>query len=150
MVADDPEGDAVKPVRLQLSRAKGFSLQALSLATNGLPAVNVARPSKWGNPFRVGQQYMPAVHPHEVTAVKRGCFTEFSVGEHKGIPLIYLGGPLSIERVMSLYRAHILETAGAKAIRAELAGKNLACWCKTAPCHAEVLLEISNEKARAA
>jgi hypothetical protein len=42
------------PVRLQLSRRKGFSLQALSLATNGLPAVNVARPSKWGNPFKVG------------------------------------------------------------------------------------------------
>jgi len=44
----------MKPVRLQLSRRKGFSLQALSLATNGLPAVNVARPSKWGNPFKVG------------------------------------------------------------------------------------------------
>ena len=39
------------PVRLQLSRKKGFDLQALSIATNGLPAVNVARPSKWGNPF---------------------------------------------------------------------------------------------------
>ena len=41
----------VAPVRLQLSRKKGFDLQALSIATNGLPAVNVARPSKWGNPF---------------------------------------------------------------------------------------------------
>ena len=44
----------MKPVRLQLSRKKGFDLQALSRATNGLPAVNVARPSKWGNPFKVG------------------------------------------------------------------------------------------------
>ena len=42
-----------KPVRLQLSRRKGFHLQALSLATNGLPAVTVARPSKWGNPWKV-------------------------------------------------------------------------------------------------
>jgi hypothetical protein len=41
-----------KPVRLRLSRAKGFSLQSHSLATNGLLAVNVARPSKWGNPFK--------------------------------------------------------------------------------------------------
>ena len=40
------------PVRLQLSRRKGFSLQRLSLETNGLPAVSVARPGKWGNPFR--------------------------------------------------------------------------------------------------
>src|SRR4051812_11243137 len=40
-----------KPVRLQLSRRKGFDLKALSLETNGLPGVNVARPGKWGNPF---------------------------------------------------------------------------------------------------
>lgn len=43
------------PVRLQLSRRKGFDLQALSLGTNGRPAVNVARPSRWGNPFRVAE-----------------------------------------------------------------------------------------------
>ncbi len=41
------------PVRLQLSRKAGFNLQALSLATNGLPAVKVTRRGKWGNPFRV-------------------------------------------------------------------------------------------------
>ena len=39
-----------RPVRLRLSRRKGFDLQALSRATNGLPAVNCARPGKWGNP----------------------------------------------------------------------------------------------------
>ncbi len=43
------------PVRLQLARIKGFDLQATSLATNGLPAVNVARPSMWGNPFVIGE-----------------------------------------------------------------------------------------------
>ncbi|OHV85914.1 DUF4326 domain-containing protein [Ensifer sp. LCM 4579] len=48
-----------KPVRLQLSRRKGFDLQARSLATNGLPAVNVARPGKWGNPNLV------TTHGHE-------------------------------------------------------------------------------------
>lgn len=35
------------PVRLQLSRKKGFDLQAHSSAVNGLPAVNVARPTMW-------------------------------------------------------------------------------------------------------
>jgi hypothetical protein len=40
-----------RPVRLRLSRAKRFDLQAHSRAVNGLPAINVARPSKWGNPF---------------------------------------------------------------------------------------------------
>ena len=40
------------PLRLQLSRAKGFNLQAHSRAVNGLAAVNCARPGRWGNPFR--------------------------------------------------------------------------------------------------
>lgn len=44
-----------KPQRLQLSRRKGFNLQRASRALNGLPAVNVARPSKYGNPFKVGE-----------------------------------------------------------------------------------------------
>lgn len=42
-----------EPVRLQLSRKKGFDLQAHSLATNGLPAVNIARPGRYGNRFTV-------------------------------------------------------------------------------------------------
>ena len=40
------------PVRLQLSRAKGFNLQAHSRAVNGLAVINCARPGRWGNPFR--------------------------------------------------------------------------------------------------
>jgi hypothetical protein len=44
-----------RPVRLQLSRKRGFNLQALSLATNGLPAVNCARPWTYGNWYVVGQ-----------------------------------------------------------------------------------------------
>ena len=39
------------PVRLQLSRRKGFDLQKLSREANGLEAVVVARPTKWGSPF---------------------------------------------------------------------------------------------------
>ena len=30
------------------------------------------------------------------------------------------------------------------AARHQLKGKNLACWCKDVPCHADVLLEIAN------
>ncbi len=31
-------------------------------------------------------------------------------------------------------------------VRRDLAGKNLACWCKPgAPCHADVLLELANQ-----
>jgi hypothetical protein len=44
-----------KPLRLRLSRRKGFALQAASRAANGLAAITVARPSHWGNPFVIGR-----------------------------------------------------------------------------------------------
>jgi hypothetical protein len=43
----------MRPVRLQLSRTRGFDLQALSRQANGLPARRVTRPGPWGNPFAV-------------------------------------------------------------------------------------------------
>jgi hypothetical protein len=49
------------PVRLQLSRKKGFNLQTHSLAVNGLSAVNVARPSWWGNPYVVSKERTAAM-----------------------------------------------------------------------------------------
>jgi len=110
----------MKPVRLQLSRRKGFDLQGISRAANGLPAINVARPSKWGNPFEVGMT------------------------EHLGIP--FCGGPLTVAEAVVLFRG----TIGSKLndfpnCLEELWGKNLACWCKPGePCHADVLLELSN------
>jgi hypothetical protein len=52
------------PVRLQLSRRKGYTLQAATIEANGLPAVNVARPGPWGNPYRVGPA-MPAAEAVE-------------------------------------------------------------------------------------
>ena len=42
-----------KPQRIQRKRAKGFNLQQESMALNGLPAVSVTRPGKWGNPYTV-------------------------------------------------------------------------------------------------
>lgn len=49
----------VRPVRIQLSRKKGFNLQAHSRSINGLEAVNCARPGRWGNPYRVGTILVP-------------------------------------------------------------------------------------------
>jgi len=42
-----------KPQRIQLKRTRGFRLQEVSRKLNGLPAVKVARPTKWGNPYPV-------------------------------------------------------------------------------------------------
>jgi hypothetical protein len=42
-----------KPQRLRLSRRAGFKLQKHSAEANGLPAIVVSRPSRWGNPYRI-------------------------------------------------------------------------------------------------
>lgn len=112
-----------QPVRIRLSRAHGWRLQEASRALNGLPAVNVARPSRWGNPYRV----TPAV---EAAGVR--------------IPEV------TAERAVELFRRrweHALATwpSSRRALDEELRGRNLACWCAPgAPCHADVLLELAN------
>ena len=100
---------SAKPVRLQLSRRKGFDLQKLSRRTNGLPAVIVSRPTKWGSPFPLKKESERA-------------------------------------KVIARYRAYLDEHPTLKKeARKELAGKNLACWCKPGlPCHAEILLRVAN------
>lgn len=66
----------VRPVRLRLSRAKGFDLQAHSRAINGLPAVNCARPSVYGNDFTVADYGTAenAVAMFEHDLLKFSCF----------------------------------------------------------------------------
>lgn len=129
-----------KPVRLQLSRRKGFNLQALSMATNGLPAVNVARPSKWGNPFKVG------VHGTSAECVelyRRGFIAAREA---------WIGGPISYFAPLqaNVYAAwesvgSHLAVVGLEGDLGELAGKNLACWCGDGePCHAAALLALAN------
>lgn len=41
------------PQRLRLSRRAGFKLQEHSISINGLPALVVSRPSRWGNPYHI-------------------------------------------------------------------------------------------------
>lgn len=47
------------------------------------------------------------------------------------------------DEAIRLYREYLLTTPGLlDAARAELAGRDLACWCNPGdPCHADVLLE---------
>jgi hypothetical protein len=75
-------------------------------------AIYVGRPSRWGNPYRVG------VHGTAEECVR---LFETRYGNN------------------ATYRA---------AVRAELAGKSLACWCKVGQsCHADVLLRWANAPA---
>ena len=107
-----------QPVRIQLSRRKGFRLQELSRAINGLECVKVDRATKWGSPFVVGAN-IPFL-PGRKVQDRRHSFS------------LYVGFAPLQERLV-------------EAAKAELRGKNLACWCDDDRCHAEVLLRIANE-----
>ena len=125
-----------KPVRLQLSRKKGFDLQAMSLATNGLPAVNVARPGEWGNPFTVKRVTQAIFHRTEWWVEKGASIWRYATK------------PEAATAAVALFKVHA-ESAGnekwRERARLALQGKNLACWCKAGEaCHAAVLLCIAN------
>lgn len=80
--------------------------------------VNVARPGRFGNPHHIG-------------------------------PCPVCGVDHTREEAIAELRAEIeCDPMLAARIREELAGKNLACWCKLGePCHADVLLELANTPA---
>ncbi len=108
------QATAVKtPRRIQLSRQKGYRKPP--------GAVVVARPSKWGNPFRVGE-INPVTRDSLITS-RTEAVEWYSL--HTG--------------PMGNYELDLTE------VRAELAGRDLACWCPLdEPCHADELLEIAN------
>ncbi|WP_040175876.1 DUF4326 domain-containing protein [Phaeobacter piscinae] len=89
-------------------------------------AVIVARPSKWGNPWRVGEIDIPDAKE----AVRR--FAAAVLGNELGPPT-----------------AHPESTVGKIITDApkELRGRDLACWCPLdQPCHADVLLKLANDE----
>lgn len=118
----------VNPVRLQLSRRKGFNLQALSQATNGLPAVNVGRGPgrKWGNPFLIGKYFC------------------FGIGINYREILIE-NNAMAVEAFQKMLDHKRRNYPSTNEIRTGLRGRNLACWCKPGdPCHADALLDLAN------
>jgi hypothetical protein len=103
-------------------------------------AVIVDRRSKWGNPYR-WTDYPPYPSagwgdddPRRVpdSTRRRHAVTDFEAA------LLYSGStpPASYPSI--------------EEIRAELAGKDLACWCPLSePCHADVLLKVANQPVEA-
>lgn len=121
------------PVRLQLSRAKGFNLQAGSLAVNGLPAVKVDRSTKWGNPFIVGEngKREECLYLYKMLLSGHICLTS-ARRRTKQDTIDHVEAQKAAYRHVSRYLWR-------------LTNKNLACWCPLdKPCHADVLLELAN------
>jgi hypothetical protein len=100
------------PRRIQLSRRKGWRMPPNT--------ISVARPTIWGNPFRVGMLGVP----DRVAAVelfKRALQRQDILDDDACLTF-------PPERISTLLR-----------------GKNLACWCPIGqPCHRDVLLQLAN------
>lgn len=130
------------PQRIQLRRTKGWRKPEGSVV--------VARPSKWGNPFRV---------------YRCDCCGHWDVVDENGVRYLidhniarnYPPRPdgrreaaaKAVELFASLY--DVFGEREADEAVAELRGRDLACWCplkdengRRVPCHADVLLEIAN------
>lgn len=148
--------DVTKPVRIQLSRKKGFNLQAHSLSVNGLPAVNCARPGPYGNPFDFRKS------EYCWLALGYGCKGD-RLGRQKASVMAFREwiDPGKGKRTIKYERRFSIEGGGKtfsygpeidvgpapplEDVKRDLAGRNLACWCKPGePCHAVVLLELAN------
>lgn len=99
------------PRRVQLRRSKGWRKPA--------GAIVVSRPSRWGNPFKVGETYMRP----------RGGLVTVRDRAH----------------AVRLYRRWLFHQEHSENLVPELRGHDLACWCPLdEPCHADVLLEEAN------
>lgn len=131
------------PQRIQLSRRKGWR------KPDG--AVVVARPSKWGNPYRVGETQMrfPRIDgveawEHENRLYKRsGQAHAFVRGD--GRTTMHDVRDATVEECVALFREKWITLADLPALRTALAGRDLACWCPLdQPCHADVLIELAN------
>lgn len=114
--------------RIQLRRTKGWR------KPDG--AIVVGRPSKWGNPFRVGDGFVLSREPQ--------CDPETNNGRVISPADLEISSFVDTPEIaVALYRAWLVMEEDD--VRAELAGHDLACWCPLdQPCHADVLLAIAN------
>jgi hypothetical protein len=113
------------PQRIQLSRKKGFRLP--------LNAKSVARPSKWGNKWRV---------------IRRG--GTWDIQTPGGGYLCRIFRDEAVAEAVQYHREWVTRMCESnrdflRLLRADLRGRDLACYCAPGtPCHADVLLELAN------
>ena len=99
----------MKPKRIQLRRTKGWRLPPNTVV--------VSRPTRWGNPYRIGT----------------------------GDPEIQTAREAVVAYRVWLRRSHQGQAIRVMQEIVGLRGKDLACWCPIGePCHADVLLELAN------
>lgn len=142
------------PERIQRKRVKGWRMPE--------GAVYVGRGSRWGNPFRVYLcdccGHWDVIDDNGVThhvdhAVARGDTSPTGIILDPGpTPPAAVQRREAIAHAVELFEQDIEWGMKAGEIRAELAGKDLACWCPLPEtgqqdyCHARVLIDIANKE----
>jgi hypothetical protein len=125
------------PQRIQRKRTKGFKLPP--------GAIYVGRPTRWGNPYRVGAFLDELAYPYRYI---NGCGFFCPVKDNRYCIIDAQTAADAFEHwiKITLNGAEFLKEA-----KKELAGKDLACWCGIydsqglrIPCHADVLLRLVN------
>jgi hypothetical protein len=119
------------PERIQMTRQ-------LPWRADHPDAVIVSRPSKWGNRWRVARvQCSLGGMCWGVATPEDGIVQQHAESEEEAARWAVQGFERDI-------RSHACGYGPAE-VRAELAGRDVACWCRLdRPCHANVLLEIAN------
>jgi len=131
----------VSPQRIQRTRRAGWRMPP--------GAVYVGRPSYWGNPFVVAPG--PVIPP-----VRARMWDVRIEGE---LLCRWDTRALALADAANRFRDYLAERREGRhqrslgypwesQIRAELAGKDLACWCGIGlPCHGDWLLTVANQPA---
>jgi hypothetical protein len=127
-----------KPVRIQLRRIAGWRKPE--------GAIVVARPSRWGNPFRIHQGHTLIGPPWSVA---RETWTHIPADRATAAYVTRSTGATVAEAVAqfrSLMEIRLREESDRLCEwLAPLADRDLCCWCPLdRACHADVLLEIAN------
>lgn len=116
-----------KPQRIQRKRTAGWQMPENT--------IYVGRPSKWGNPFRIG------LTEEQCLASVEGC-----IQFNHAVRRLGLIGGINANGATEVFRLYA-EYCGLPFNPENLRGKHLACWCPShQPCHADVLLELANRE----
>jgi hypothetical protein len=125
------------PVRIQRKRVKGWRMPPNT--------VSVTRPGRWGNPFDFRKSDCCWL------ALSYGCRGDRLGRQEASVKAFreWIEPPPKGKKAVRYERGVRFgtdeKTSTIVAIRTELAGKNLACFCALdQPCHADVLLEMAN------
>jgi hypothetical protein len=133
----------MKPKRIQRKRTKGWKKPPNT--------VNITRPGKWGNPFKLMGDMIYCDASHRRTLLSKYVLANdryYPIKDKALFDIIRFYKQWINRRLPAhFYDGHgiVIPPPSIEEIQRELRGKNLMCFCKESdPCHGDILLEIAN------